>query len=304
MVDSFITILLSVFIGYLFSYFYKDREKFESSINDYLYYLALPLTIFLKTFTSNISDLTLNIFLINSIPLVFIYILIYVFYTFNFFTPSFTRTLIITSTLGNVVYLGFNVVSLLYQEEAIATAAISITVQNLIIFTFGVLFLNFICYEKSCMIISVKKSFLNPIFISSFSGVVFNLLNFKLPHHLYIMLEQIVKTTLPLSLFLIGVSLYGKKLNTSYMKKIFIIFFFKSIILPFIAFLFIYLYGRFDIYSSVAFTLYTMPVAVAAYVVAKEFELEVEVVGGAVFFTTVFYFILYWVYIYILKLFL
>ncbi|MGC8867698.1 MAG: AEC family transporter, partial [Elusimicrobiales bacterium] len=115
--------------------------------------------------------------------------------------------------------------------------------------------------------------------------------------------EQISKTTLPLSIFLIGVSLYGKKLNLSYIKKVIIIFFFKAFVLPFVAFLVIYLLGYYNINSAISFLLYTMPLAVACYVVARDFELELDVVSGSIFFTTLAYFVVYWLYSYILKIF-
>ncbi|MGC9070144.1 MAG: AEC family transporter [Elusimicrobiales bacterium] len=303
MVEPFVVIFLGILSGYIFAYFYKERKSFDKALNDYLYYIALPITIFLKIFSSKIVGAGLNIILINSIPILFIYILVYIFYRFSLFTPSFARTLIIASTLGNLVYLGFNLVGFTYGERAIAYAAVSVAIQNIVIFSFGVFFLNSICYEDSYIVIGIKKSLLNPIFLSTLAGFSFNLFSLKLPQYINLLFEQISKTTLPLSIFLIGVSLYGKKLNLSYIKKVIIIFFFKAFVLPFVAFLVIYLLGYYNINSAISFLLYTMPLAVACYVVARDFELELDVVSGSIFFTTLAYFVVYWLYSYILKIF-
>ncbi|MCX7698350.1 MAG: AEC family transporter [Candidatus Goldbacteria bacterium] len=302
MIKSFIIIFLTVISGYIFSYFYGNKkETFENSLSDYLYYFALPLTIFLKVINFEMKNMDFYIFIINSLPIIFLYLLIYSAYRFGIINASFARTSMISSTLGNVVYLGFGVIQYNFGEHIIPYAAVSVGIQNLIIFSIGVFFINLICFEKSCIIIGTKKAFLNPIFLSTFIGFFFSLLDISISDFLNDFLVQVSKTTVPLALFLIGVSIYGKKFNISYLKKVILISSLKLVILPFISFIFIFLFAKFDIVSLVSFILYTMPVAIAAFVVARDFELEKDVVAGSVIFTTVLYFIFYWIYIFLVN---
>lgn len=304
MVKPFIIVLLNVLSGYIFSFFYKrERERFEKSLNDYLYYIALPLTIFIKIIEADISAINIKIILLNSIPLLIIYFLIYLLFLFKTLTASFARTLMITSTLGNLVYLGFGIVSLNFGEKNLFYAVISTTVQNIIIFTAGVFFINLVCYENSCIIVGLRKSFLNPIFISTCTSLIFKILKINLHEYFEEVFKQISTTTLPLAVFLIGFSLYGKKVNQAYLKKVFAVFLFKMILVPLTAFFYIYFAGLFDKSSSVTFVLYTMPVAVACYVIADDFVLEKDTVVGAIFFTTISYFLMYWIYFKVIVLF-
>lgn len=283
--------------GYLFCYFYKQRDKLENSLNDYLYYFSLPLTIFEKLISSNFNDISINLFLLNSLPIIFVLLMIYFVFKLNIITHSFARTLMVTSILGNVVYLGFAFVEYFYGEEMIPSAVISVSIQNLIIFTVGVYFVNIICNDGSCLKIGIKKAFLNPIFLSTFFAILFKLVGLKISYYFSKPIKHISSTTIPLALFLIGMSLYSKKINIVYIKKILIISFFKLFFLPFIVAAFIYIIGYSTFNFKIIFILHTMPVAVACYAISKDFELEKDVVAGSIFFTTLFYMFLWWVYI-------
>lgn len=293
---TFLIIILSIFSGYFFSYFYNKRELLENSLSDYLYYFALPSTIFLKIIDFDLKSIDLYIFVINTLPFVIMYVLVFFLYRFKIFTPSFSRTLMITSTFGNIVYLGFAVLSYNYSDFIIPIAAVSVAIQNIVIFTLGIFFINIVCYEKGCIIIGTKKAFINPIFISTTSGLLLNFIGFKISNIINEFLTQVSKTTIPLALFSIGVSIYGKNFNRSYIFKLITISIAKLLVLPFISIILIFIFKRFDIFSLVSFNLHTMPVALAAYVVAKDFELEKDVISGSIFLTTVLYFIFYWFY--------
>lgn len=296
MAKTFLIIFLLTLSGYIFSYFYKKRESLENSMGDYLYYFALPITIFLKLVDFDINSIDFFVLVINSLPIVMIYLIIFTLYSASILTPSFARTLMISSTLGNVVYLGFAVLSYNYTEKIIPLAAVAVGIQNIIIFSIGVFFINMICYERGCVIIGTKKAFLSPIFISTVVGLVFNIFRIKIPDILNELFYQISKTTIPLALFSIGISIYGKNLNRTYLLKLVIISAIKIFILPFMSLILIFLFKRFDIISLVSFNLYSMPVAVAAYVVSKDFELEKDIVSGSIVFTTILYFVFYWFY--------
>jgi hypothetical protein len=103
-------------------------------------------------------------------------------------------------------------------------------------------------------------------------------------------MELLSKTTIPLSLFLLGVALYGSKIDMLKIKNIFVISFFKILLLPFLTGFIIYFANLNADTIKVSFIEYTMPVAVLAFVVSKELEMESETVAQSIFFTTLLYF--------------
>jgi len=290
--DNIFIIISIIFLGYIFSFFQKQKESVEMVLNEYLYYVALPITIFLKTATIKLSVLNISFVLINSIPVLLVFLLIYIFWRLKIFQSNFSRTLIITSTLGNLIYLGLSIISIKEGESMIGPASLAAAIQNFIIFTIGIFLINKISdYEETGKII-LYKVIKNPLFISSIFGVLFAYFSIPLSFFEKIM-NEFAKSTTALSLFVIGVSLYGKRILIVNIKKILIISFFKHIFLPLIVFLFIYFGGLSDIEYKIVFIQYTMPVAIACYVIAYEFNLETDIVSQSIFFTTILYFMLY-----------
>lgn len=299
MLENFFSIFFLIALGYIFCYLYKEKDALENSLNDYLYYLSLPTTIFFKLITVRFRDVSLELFLFNSLPIICVIIIIYLLFKTRIIQHSFARTLLITSVLGNLVYLGFAFVQYFYGSDMVSYAAVSVSIQNLVIFGFAVYFLNLISDSSASLKFGLKKGFLNPIFISTVIGFLFNLAGIKLPTYFLKPIQQLSLTTIPLSLFLIGLSLYSMKVNISYLKKILIISFFKLFLLPFISCILLCIMGYSIVNFKISFILYTMPVAVASYPIAKEFELEKDVVSGSIFFTTLFYLFFWWIYLWL-----
>ncbi len=294
--DKSLLIIISIILcGYLYAIF--DKEKLtEEGLNKYLYYFALPLTIFYNTVLIDFSSLTINFVAINVIPIMFLIMIIYLLYRLKTINHNYARTLIITTTLGNLVYLGFSVVSKTVGKEAIGIAAIVSGIQNITIFSFGIFIMNSICEYDKCSKIILSKAIKNPILISSIAGILGNLINLKPSSVLESIFKEISSSTIPLSLFTIGIGLYGKKVSFINIKKILLISFFKMILLPLIVFLWIYFTQETNIEYKIIFIQYTMPTAIASYVIATEMDLEKDVVAQTIVFTTILYFMFYSLY--------
>lgn len=282
-----------VLTGYVFAFLEKERKDIETGLNKYLYYIALPFTLFLKTSSLEPDIITFNFFAVNTFPIIFIYILVYIMWKMKVLNSNFLRTLAITSTLGNLIYLGLVVIAFSIGDNMVGTAAVVAVIQNLVIFTLGIFLINIICDGDLCSKIIFSKIIKNPLMISSVSGLIWAYLSFPVSDFIYKFLEGFSKSTTFLALFSIGIGLYGKKIHLENIEKILIIFVFKMILLPFIVFIWIYFTGEMDISYKVVFIQYTMPVAVACYVLAYEFDLEYDVVAQSILFTTIMYFILY-----------
>lgn len=292
--DKSVILIFSIIgFGYFFAYKTIERNEIEKGLNKYLYYIALPFTIFLKTAGLKTEIVSLNFALINSIPIMFVYFLIYIFWKTKIFSSNFSRTLAVTSTLGNLVYLGLSVISFTQGEEFIGIGAVVAVIQNLVIFTAGVFFLNIICEDGSCLKIFFSKIIKNPLLASSILGILWSYFSLPVPDFIMRFLTEFSKSVTSIALFTVGLGLYGKKITFLNINKILVISFFKLIFLPLVVFGWIYFTGESDINYKIVFIQYTMPVAVACYVLAYEFNLEYDVVAQSILFTTILYFVLY-----------
>lgn len=283
-------IFLTMLCGYVFAFYDKEKKETENALNKYLYYIALPSIIIYKLQSIDIAKLNLSFFLINSIPLILIMLIVYFLWIFKVLKMNFARTLIISATMGNTIYLGFPVVSSLFGEDFIAYAAMSAAIQNIVIFSLGFIFVNLISEDELNLKIFSKHIFKNIVFLSSLFSILISVFGLKLPNIFISLMELLSKTTIPLSLFLLGVALYGSKIDMLKIKNIFVISFFKILLLPFLTGFIIYFANLKADTIKVSFIEYTMPVAVLAFVVSKELEMESETVAQSIFFTTLLYF--------------
>ena len=94
-------------------------------------------------------------------------------------------------------------------------------------------------------------------------GVDGPLMPYRLPDLAHRVLADIGKTTLPLSLFTIGVSLYGKEIRRN-LPRIALVSGFKLLLLPFFMLLLAGLTGFNGLPARVVFLQAAMPVAVPA----------------------------------------
>ena len=294
MLNNISVLLFITLLGYIFSFFDKLKNETERSLNKYLYYIALPSLIITKTININIKTLNYNFLLLNIIPILIIQLFIFLLYKINLFSSLFARTLIIIATLGNTVYLGFPVVSLIVGEEYISFAALSSSIQNITVFIFGIIIINII--EESESINAIKKILKNPLIISSFIPIILISLSIKIPSFIIEPLKEIGKTTFGVSLFVIGMSMKGKNLKGESFFNLFISFFLKMILLPAISILIVFFFDMQEKSDLVSVINYTMPNAVACYAVTYEMNLNYSFTSKSIFFTTIIYFILFYFY--------
>jgi len=295
MLINFIVLILITYLGYFFAKFDRFKDETEKALNRYLYYIALPSLIFIKTISIDIKALNLDFLFLNIIPIVSTQLIIFLCYKTGLLTSLFARTLMIISTLGNTVYLGFPVISLIVGESYVSFAALSSSIQNITVFSLGVILINLI-EEETQNIKIFEKIIKNPLIISSSTGLLFSILSIKLPFLIIKPLEEIGKTTFGLSLFTLGMSINGIKIAGINFKEIFISFMFKMFILPLISILMIFIFDMNEKSHLVSIINYTMPNAVACYSITYEMKLNHEFTSKSIFFTTILYLIFFFIY--------
>ncbi|OIO05263.1 MAG: hypothetical protein AUJ51_00250 [Elusimicrobia bacterium CG1_02_56_21] len=289
--------------GWLFRKYGIVQEGAEKAFNQYLYYLALPALVILKIADTGLSGLGWRFLAANTLPLAAVMAVIWILWKANALDWRFARLLLIVSVLGNTVYLGFPVAVMRFGEDAIGYAAIATSIQNIFIFTFGFVLMTLI-HEGTCP----PSRFLrligrNVVLWSSVAGLVMSAFGLRLPELLHKVLSDIGKTTLPLSLFTIGVSLYGKRIAHN-LPRIALVSGFKLLLLPFFYIASARVLGFEGFVSKVTFIEIVMPVAVLNYVIAAEFDFDADLVSQSILFSTLVFFPLLYLYDWAIKVFL
>ncbi|HAT72843.1 MAG TPA: hypothetical protein DCS63_08515 [Elusimicrobia bacterium] len=289
--------------GWLFRKYGIVAEGAEKAFNQYLYYLALPALIVLKIADTPLTGLGWRFLAANTLPLAAVMAVAWTLWKAGAIDWRFARLLLIVSVLGNTVYLGFPVAVMRLGEEAIGYAAIATSIQNIFIFTFGFVLMTLIC-EGGCP----PSRFLrligrNVVLWSSVAGLLLAASGLRLPGLLHRALSDIGKTTLPLSLFTIGISLYGKRIARN-LPRIALVSGFKLLLMPFFYIVTAGVMGFTGFVSKVTFIETVMPVAVLNYIIAMELDFDPDLVSQSILFSTLAFFPLLYLYDWAMKAFL
>lgn len=278
-------IFLIIAVGWLFRKYELVGEGAEHAFNRYLFYLALPALTIVKISGTSFAGLGVDFIVLNFLPILAVMLAVYGGWKAGLFDWRFARLLIIVAGLGNTVYLGFPVVSMSLGPENIGFAAIAASLENAFIFTFGFFFMGTVC-GGPCPPVSFRRLVLkNAVLWSSIIGLFISLAGIKIPGLIYGVMTDIGRTTLPLSLFTIGLSLYGHRIGAN-LGKVMWISGLKMVFMPAVYVGLALLFGFKGTVSKVVFLQAAMPVAVLNYVIAKEFEFDADLVSQAIVFST------------------
>lgn len=112
---------------------------------------------------------------------------------------------------GNTGFIGIPVIKALYGTDAIFYAAIVELVNDILIFTVGIMLIQMSAGAK---LKTDLKQCLNPGLIGVLIGMALFLLNIQLPQLIGGSIEMIGNATTPLTMFVIGYQLGGLKLKS------------------------------------------------------------------------------------------
>ncbi len=303
MLNIVASIFILIALGWAFKKYGLMGDGAEKAFNQYLFYLALPALTIVKIADTSFAGLGFYFIALNFLPIMAVMLFVYAGWKAGLFDWPFARLMIIVAGLGNTVYLGFPVVSMSLGPDNIGYAAIVSSLHNIFIFTFGFFFMGTVC-GRECPAVSFRRLVLkNAILWSSLAGIFISYSGLKMPGFIHELLTDVGRTTLPLSLFTIGLGLYGKSLRRHLDKAAWITGL-KMVYMPAVYVGLALLFGFKGTVSKVTFLQMGMPVAVLNYVIAKEFEFDPDLVSQSIVFSTLLLLPLLFVFDLVMKAFL
>ena len=283
-------IFIVIAIGFLIRKKNIISEDGVSLLNKLAYNIGLPSLIFLIITNYSLGDI-FNVQIVKVIYLTYA-LLILLTILINFVIKRSGKTkgaIIVSSFRCNMAFVGFPIILAAYGDLALAKASLIVAflipvniVATIIIFKF---------YNRreegmgaGRLLLSFVK---DPMIIGVISGILFSYFRIPVPEVFHESLDIISAMTVAIALLSIGASFRFVHLKNDF-KMVSYTGFNKLILLPAVAFIlstFVFKVETFD--RNVMVILFATPLAVAAYIMAKELRSNHQLLASALILTTI-----------------
>ena len=187
---------------------------------------------------------------------------------------------------GNTGFIGLPVIKALYGADALFYAAIVEVINDVLLFTVGIMLIQL---SAGAQLKMDPKQIISPGLIGVLIGLVLFLLNIQLPEILAKPIAMVGDATTPLTMFAIGGQLAALKLKEIAGDwKVYGVIFIRLLIIPLIALAIVRLFaGEFTLLEKVIVVSFAMPAAAASAIFSQQYKGEEAFATKSVLMTTV-----------------
>lgn len=188
---------------------------------------------------------------------------------------------------GNTGFIGIPVIKALYGDGALFFAAIVELINDILLFTVGILLIQL---SAGVNIKMNFKQFLSPGLIGVIIGLVLFLLDIRLPSLLAGSIEMIGNATTPLTMFVIGFQVAGLKIKEVVGDwQVYAVLALRLLAVPVVALLIVKLFaGDFSLLEKVLVISFAMPAAAVSAIFSQQYHGEIAFATKSVLLSTVF----------------
>jgi len=186
---------------------------------------------------------------------------------------------------NNTGFIGMPFIKEVLGNEALFIASIIELVNDIFIFTIGLMLFQSSFSSKRRINI---KSFLSPGFISVIVGLLIFCLHISIPQLITKPIGYLSNATTAMAMFLVGAQLGETSLKELYKeKKAYEINFFRLLIIPFLLFVFLYLTSdHWTLANSVLVLMFATPVATCTAIFARQYKCDYHFATKCVMLST------------------
>ena len=188
---------------------------------------------------------------------------------------------------GNTGFIGLPVIKALYGSDALFFAGILEMINDVLIFTVGIVLIQLSAGAKLKL---DPKQFLSPGLIGVLIGLVLFLANIQLPEILGGSIEILGNATTPLTMFLIGHQIGGFKIKEIVGDwHVYALCFLKLLVVPVLVLLALkFFVGDFTLLEKVLVLSFAMPVASVSSIFSQQYKGETAFATKSVLLSTIF----------------
>ncbi|MEM4554800.1 MAG: AEC family transporter [Candidatus Anstonellaceae archaeon] len=272
-------------IGYVAGYFKLVSPKAYQTLNDYVYFVAMPALIFARLASAQLGSQHLQILIANALPIAIVLAAVAAAWKLKLLSQKQASLLVATSFFGNIVYMGFPIVEIKFGPDALQTAAIISFAYNVMMFIPGLVLILLIT-KKGSEGLFEEKVLKNTVILSCAFGAGASILNVDLAPLMLSVIEAAGATTAPVALFSLG--LFFKANKIAFVPAAFGISAVKLIGFPLLFMATSFLIGFEGEPYNISLLEAMMPVAVTNFVLASKLELDENLAASSVFVSTLF----------------
>lgn len=286
--DAVLPVFAIMFCGYLSGVFGIVNNTGSKSLNNYVFYVALPALLFLSIATTPIKYLAnwsfISINLGGILASFVIAIIISRFVYKNSFSTSSLYGM--NASYGTTGYMGIPLAIAAFGQEAALPAALATLIHNIPVITLVLLTFEVSRTMKNLglgkQIIEIawdvlKPVLKNPLTISVVAGIVVAMLELKLPTSIQNFAQLLAGASGPTALFALGLGLVGqtKVIKEFEVKKseVAVIVSLKLLLQPVITLgLMMFVFEVNMLWGSIAVLMSALPVGAGVFVFAQKYE--------------------------------
>lgn len=282
-------ILVYISLGYFFKSIKLYDTKGIKVVNDLVFKLFLPCLLFYNIYTTKVDEI-LNIpFIIYAISFVVIMFIILM-VTVPFFIRDNSKCGVFIQGIfrSNFVLFGLPVSTTLLSEGNAGLTSLSIAFIVPLYNVLAVICLERFRKNKVNFWAIIKGILKNPLIIASALGVVFLVLDIKMPDFCGNVVRDLSRVATPLALVGLGGSFTFNAIKGNTLKLMFLLLF-KLLIVPFTAiFLGAYVFGFEGAAIVTLISAFASPTAVSSFTMAQSMGGDSDLAAQTVVFTSVF----------------
>lgn len=275
-----------LFIGYFLVYWKALKPDASKHISNLLFYLTMPALI-ITSMSSSVGVQAVDVFKVLFISFavhVFLIGIAFVLPQLLNVDKNYIGLYRFMTAFGNVGNVGYPIIGAIMGRDALFLAAVFNIPYNLFVYTVGVYFITMDTEHDGRIQLS---KLVTPGLIATVLGLISFFGHIQLPSFILGITSQLGDMTTPLSLIVIGASLYGVKVASLLKKRlIFIYSFMKLILLPTVVALVLYVLGVDSTVAQVSVIISGMPIAANTVILCQEYDSHVLEASEAVFIST------------------
>jgi malate permease and related proteins len=286
-----IPIFLLILIGYLFRRKGIITETAVPELNSIAYYLGLTSLIFTSIIKYDLKKI-FNIGIIKTLCTTYAIFIVIVFFSVYFLKIN-TKTkgaMAVSSFRCNMAFIGIPIIISAFGDIAAAKTAIIIAFMTPANVIFAIIFFKLLNGSNENRR-NYARFFLDfikdPILIASVLGILVSYFRLIIPVAIMNLLNTLAGLAVPLALLTIGASFSFSHIRKN-LKLLIPASVLKLLVEPFIAYFisrYLFKIGALDI--SIIVILFAMPLAVAAYIMGKEYGSDSDFLSSSLIISTI-----------------
>ncbi|MGM0420380.1 MAG: AEC family transporter [Bacillota bacterium] len=282
--------ILALFLILFYGYFLRAKKIITKSNQDFLFKLLLDYVLPLLIISAMVVEIKPE--LITNVKILFItWALVYLLFILSasffkrFLSADTTvkRTFEFLIIFSNVGYMGLPIIGAVYPEQGIFYGSLGMIPFNIIIWTYGV-------YLLKSRVQKTKSNFKN-IFNHGIIAIIVGLFLFftglRFPAPVHKAIDLVGNSTFPLSMLIIGSSLYGISLKKVIIKpRLIFLSLLRLLIIPIFILLILINLPVPPMLAGIIVIQAAMPIAANSVIFAARYEGDLQLASEAVFLTT------------------